>query len=77
MIQKTIITTLLALLSGAPFLKAQTIDTTSADTPISITDSLVWELAKVLKTELKEKNATAYSGSASLRNKIKLENITL
>ncbi len=57
MIQKTIITTLLALLSGAPFLKAQTIDTTSADTLISITDSLVWELAKVIKTELKEKNS--------------------
>jgi hypothetical protein len=57
MIQKTIITTLLALLSGAPFLKAQTIDTTSADTLISITDSLVWELAKEIKTELKEKNS--------------------
>jgi hypothetical protein len=57
MIQKTIIATLLALLSGAPFLKAQTIDTTSADTLISITDSLVWELAKEIKTELKEKNS--------------------
>jgi len=57
MIQKTIIATLLALLSGAPFLKAQIIDTTSADTLISITDSLVWELAKEIKTELKEKNS--------------------
>jgi len=57
MIQKTIIATLLALLSGAPLLKAQTIDTTSVDTLISITDSLVWELAKEIKTELKEKNS--------------------
>jgi hypothetical protein len=57
MIQKTIIATLLALLSGAPLMKAQTIDTTSVDTLISITDSLVWELAKEIKTELKEKNS--------------------
>lgn len=41
MLHKTIIATLLALLSGAPLLKAQTIDTTSVDTLISITDSLI------------------------------------
>ncbi|MEY3780609.1 MAG: hypothetical protein RLZZ510_592, partial [Bacteroidota bacterium] len=35
MLQKTIIATLLALLSGIPLLKAQTLDTTSADTLIS------------------------------------------
>jgi hypothetical protein len=54
MIQKTIITTLLALLSGAPFLKAQTMDTTSVDTLISITDSLISEVIREIKKEIKD-----------------------
>ena len=54
MIQKTIITTLLALLSGAPFLKAQTMDTTSVDTLISITDSLIGEVIREIKKEIKD-----------------------
>ena len=56
MIQKTIIATLLALLSGAPFLKAQTMDTTSVDTLISITDSLVWKIVDEIKTDNKIQN---------------------
>ncbi len=56
MIQKTIIATLLALLSGAPFLKAQTMDTTSVDTLISITDSLVWKIMDEIKTDNKIQN---------------------
>jgi hypothetical protein len=54
MIQKTIITTLLALLSGAPFLKAQTMDTTSVDTLISITDSLIGEVIREIKKEIND-----------------------
>lgn len=54
MIQKTIIATLLALLSGAPFLKAQTMDTTSVDTLISITDSLIGEVIREIKKEIKD-----------------------
>ena len=54
MIQKTIIATLLALLSGAPFLKAQTMDTTSVDTLISITDSLISEVIREIKKEIKD-----------------------
>jgi hypothetical protein len=57
MIQKTIITTLLALLSGAPFLKAQTIDTTSADTLISITDSLIKDVIKEIKKEINDETS--------------------
>lgn len=56
MIQKTIIATLLALLSGAPFLRAQTMDTTSVDTLISITDSLVWKIVDEIKTDNKIQN---------------------
>lgn len=54
MIQKTIIATLLALLSGAPFLKAQTMDTTSVDTLISITDSLIGEVIREIKKEIND-----------------------
>ena len=54
MIQKTIIATLLALLSGAPFLKAQTMDTTSVDTLISITDSLISEVIREIKKEIND-----------------------
>jgi hypothetical protein len=54
MLHKTIIVTLLALLSGAPLLKAQTIDTTSVDTLISITDSLIQEVVREIKKEIKE-----------------------
>lgn len=54
MIQKTIIATLLALLSSAPFLKAQTMDTTSVDTLISITDSLISEVIREIKKEIKD-----------------------
>jgi hypothetical protein len=54
MIQKTIIATLLALLSGAPFLKAQTMDTSSVDTLISITDSLVGEVIREIKKEIND-----------------------
>ena len=54
MIQKTIIATLLALLSGAPFLKAQTMDTTSVDTMISITDSLIGEVIREIKKEIND-----------------------
>lgn len=56
MLQKTIIATLLALLSGMPLLKAQTLDTTSADTLISITDSLVWKIVDDIKTDNKIQN---------------------
>ena len=56
MLQKTIIATLLALLSGIPLLKAQTLDTTSADTLISITDSLVWKIVDDIKTDNKIQN---------------------
>lgn len=54
MLQKTIIATLLALLSGMPLLKAQTLDTTSADTLISITDSLISEVIREIKKEINE-----------------------
>ena len=54
MIQKTIIATLLALLSGMPLLKAQTMDTTSVDTLISITDSLISEVIREIKKEIKD-----------------------
>lgn len=54
MLQKTIIATLLALLSGIPLLKAQTLDTTSADTLISITDSLISEVIREIKKEINE-----------------------
>lgn len=54
MIQKTIIATLLALLSGTPLLRSQSIDTTHIDTLISITDSLVSEVIKEIKKEIKE-----------------------
>ena len=54
MIQKTIIATLLALLSGMPLLKAQTMDTTSVDTLISITDSLVSEVIREIKKEIND-----------------------
>jgi len=54
MIQKTIIATLLALLSGTPLLRSQSIDTTHIDTLISITDSLVAEIIKEIKKEIKE-----------------------
>jgi hypothetical protein len=54
MIQKTIIATLLALLSGMPLLKAQTMDTTSVDTLISITDSLISEVIREIKKEINE-----------------------
>ena len=56
MLQKTFIATLLALLSGIPLLKAQTLDTTSADTLISITDSLVWKIVDDIKTDNKIQN---------------------
>ena len=56
MIQKTIIATLLALLSGMPLLKAQTMDTTSVDTLISITDSLVSEVIREIKKEIKDES---------------------
>lgn len=55
MLQKTIIATLLALLSGIPLLKAQTLDTTSADTLISITDSLISEVIREIKKKLTRK----------------------
>jgi hypothetical protein len=54
MIQKTIIATLLALLSGMPLLKAQTMDTTSVDTLISITDSLIGEVIREIKKEIND-----------------------
>lgn len=54
MTQKTIIATLLALLSGMPLLKAQTMDTTSVDTLISITDSLVSEVIREIKKEIND-----------------------
>lgn len=54
MIQKTIIATLFALLSGMPLLKAQTMDTTSVDTLISITDSLISEVIREIKKEINE-----------------------
>ena len=54
MIQKTIIATLLALLSGMPLLKAQTMDTTSVDTLISITDSLISEVIREIKKEIND-----------------------
>ena len=54
MIQKTIIATLLALLSGAPILRAQTMDTTSVDTLISITDSLIGEVIREIKKEIND-----------------------
>jgi len=60
MIQKTIITTLLALLSGAPFLKAQTIDTTSADTLISITDSLIHKWVKEIDKGIQVQEGVIY-----------------
>jgi hypothetical protein len=61
MIQKTIIATLLALLSGAPFLKAQTIDTTSADTLISITDSLIHKWVKEIDKGIQVQEGVIYS----------------
>jgi hypothetical protein len=54
MTQKTIIATLLALLSGMPLLKAQTMDTTSVDTLISITDSLISEVIREIKKEIND-----------------------
>ena len=52
MIQKTIIATLLALLSGTPLLHSQSIDTSRVDTLISITDSLISEVVKEIKKEI-------------------------
>ena len=57
MIQKTIIATLLAFLSGTPLLRSQSIDTIHVDTLISITDSLISEVVKEIKKEIKDEAA--------------------
>jgi hypothetical protein len=54
MLQKTIIATLLALLSGIPLLQAQQVDTNRIDTLVVITDSLISEVVKEIKKEIKE-----------------------
>ncbi|MEY5036024.1 MAG: hypothetical protein RLZZ110_1041 [Bacteroidota bacterium] len=60
MLHKTIIATLLALLSGAPLLKAQTIDTTSVDTLISITDSLIHKWVKEIDKGIQVQEGVIY-----------------
>ncbi|MFM2334604.1 MAG: hypothetical protein RIS91_607 [Bacteroidota bacterium] len=60
MLHKTIIATLLALLSGSPLLKAQTIDTTSVDTLISITDSLIHKWVKEIDKGIQVQEGVIY-----------------
>jgi len=60
MLHKSIIATLLALLSGAPLLKAQTIDTTSVDTLISITDSLIHKWVKEIDKGIQVQEGVIY-----------------
>ena len=57
MIQKTIIATLLAFLSGTPLLRSQSIDTIHVDTLLSITDSLISEVVKEIKKEIQDEAA--------------------
>ena len=57
MIQKTIIATLLAFLSGTPLLRSQSIDTVHVDTLLSVTDSLISAVIEEIKKEIKDEAA--------------------